>query len=281
MVRRYSRGMKLNNDLCIIPARSSTALPILATRVNDRDSRRCSVIVGWQIFSPPSFTKKNEEGISILAPTSPSSSPSSVSFVVVVAFVVCSAHFSLTAAAAAAAKRAVVVPPPPYHPCLSLSVLAKTAITYVRSRMFFFKNAFSILALSCGLKHGAKSRGRVGCTWELLGGFELERRTALYNSDWGMPRPPVRSVLLHPNCRKFSGFCDSLMSPSLLSSLSLRELFIQYLVMRMGGNLVASLPLSLSVSALSSFTSAAVLRSYKSQIRPREEESVARGEEDF
>ena len=117
MLRRYSRGMKLNNDLCIIPARSSTALPILATRVNDRDSRRCSVIVGWQIFSPPSFTKKNEEGISILAPTSPS--PSSVSFVVVVAFVVCSAHFSLTAAAAAAAKRAVVVPPP-YHPSLSL-----------------------------------------------------------------------------------------------------------------------------------------------------------------
>ena len=117
--------MKLNNDLCIISASSSAALPILATRVNDRDSRRCSVIVGWQIFSPPSFTKKNEEGISILAPTSPSSPPSSVSFVVVVAFVVCSAHFSLTAAAAAAAKRAVVVPPPPYHPCLSLSLRSR------------------------------------------------------------------------------------------------------------------------------------------------------------
>ena len=87
----------------------------------------------------------------------------------------------------------------------------------------------------------------------------------------------VRSLLLHPNCRKFRGFCDSPMSPSLFP---LRELFIQYLVMRMGGNLVAS-P---SLSALSSFTSAAaaaVLRSYKSQIRPQEEESVARGEEDF
>ena len=88
-----------------------------------------------------------------------------------------------------------------------------------------------------------------------------------------------RSLLLHPNCRKFRGFCDSLMSPRLFP---LRELFIQYLVMRMGGNLVAfPLPPTLSVSALSSFTSAAVLRSYKSQIRPREEESVARGEEDF
>ena len=145
--------------------------------------------------------------------------------------------------------------------------------------MFFFKNAFSILALSCGLKHGAKSRGRVGCTWELLGGFELERRTALYNSDLGMPRAPLARP---SSIRTVVNFVD-FATPScpLLSSLSLRELFIQYLVMRMGGNLVASLPLSLSVSALSSFTSAAVLRSYKSQIRPREEESVARGEEDF